>query len=146
MIKTPKTFDVTRLWLIAVFMIPLMISAQDSSSEFKLEGQSFDGKIRAKGILGLFAVQGTLSFNDGNLIWSARDDDDELPYKEEMVNGVLKFMAETEIENEDNVKWTGFYRNGQIYDVTAEWTRIPGDFVHDLLLPDVVILKFTPID
>lgn len=113
--------------------------------ELDLEGESFDGRIRARGILGLFRVRGTLSFDDGLLVWSARGSNESAPYEVERHGGLLRFSATVDVEGGSHVDWSGTYDGKTLLEVRAVWTRVDeDDFVHDLFLPDVVTLIFTP--
>lgn len=110
-----------------------------------LESSSFDGKIYAEGIYSLFGlikVEGTLSFTDSLLYWSARGSMDSIPYQCRMIDDHLMFTATAVIENDETISWRGFYDGEKLEDVQAIWTRREGDSVHDFLLPDIVTLKF----
>jgi hypothetical protein len=108
-----------------------------------LDGLSFDGSVRARGIIGLFSVNGNLSFADGQLIWTVKDSKDTGPYHTTEVEGGLNFNAKLSIENNEQVEWSGFYDGKTLHNVYAVWTRNKGDFVHDLFLPKQVTLDFT---
>lgn len=109
-------------------------------------GKTFHGKIKADGIYGLIGVKGTLSFEDGFLIWSAKGSHDKIEYSWESVDGGIKFYAKAPIGNGETIEWSGVYDGKTIINVKAAWTRQKGDFIHDLLLPDVLTLTFTPND
>lgn len=109
-----------------------------------LDGLAFDGKVRARGIIGLFSVKGILSFADGQLIWAVKDSQDIGPYQTTEVEGGINFKAHLSIENNEQVVWSGFYDGKTLHNAHAVWTRVKGDFVHDLLLPEQVTLDFTP--
>jgi hypothetical protein len=108
-----------------------------------LDGLTFDGSVRARGIIGLFSVKGNLSFANGQLIWAVKDSKDIGPYQITEVEGGISFKANLTIENNEQVEWSGFYDGNTLYDVQAIWTRNKGDFVHDLFLPKQVTLDFT---
>ncbi len=108
------------------------------------ENQRFSGSIRAKGLFGLVAVKGMLSFDSGNLCWTVEQSTDCAPYRTEDENGAHKFYASYLIENDERVEWSGAFNGNSLSHVTALWTRTPGDFIHDLLLPKKVTMKFTP--
>ncbi len=108
-----------------------------------LEGRSFEGTVRAKGILGLMSVKGTLSFLNGNLVWEARGEKDVGRYQVEVKDNELYFTAFLTIENDETVEWSGIFDGHSLHRVEAVWTRVEGDFVHDMLLPEQVILVFT---
>lgn len=115
----------------------------ESSGIPKLDGKSFQGRIRGEGMLGLFSVRGTLSFKDGLLIWEAKDSEVSAPYEEEDMDGILKFTSRVPGEGGTYVDWSGTYDGESVSGVKAIWTRIEEeDFIHDLFLPDVVTLVF----
>lgn len=114
-----------------------------ASAVLTLEGKSFQGRVRADGIFGLFSVKGTLSFKDGLLIWSAKGSDESAPYETESLDGLLKFTSRVPGESGTYVDWSGTYDGHSVNDVRAIWTRAgEDDFIHDLFLPDVVSLVF----
>lgn len=110
-----------------------------------LDGSAFQGVIRASGIYGLIGVEGTLSFSDGHLSWTVGEGKQEYqpaPYTLEERDGQLIFRARLPGETGDWVDWEGLYDGRMVRDVRAVWTRVPGDFVHDLLLPGQLTLRF----
>ncbi|MEE2565231.1 hypothetical protein [Hyphobacterium marinum] len=121
-------------------------AASTDEAHGSLDGLSVDGRIRARGIIGLFSVPGTLSFEDGDLFWATRGEVDSGPYSTRPGTGVIEFHAEHMTPEGDIVVWSGRYADGRFHDVTAVWTRVAGDAVHDLFLPDDVVLNFTPAD
>lgn len=111
-----------------------------------LDGRSISGRIRARGPAGLISVPGTLSFRDGNLVWSARGSEDSGPYQWRETGDAIEFRAEHVIENGEQAIWSGRFDGTRFHDVTAVWIRVEGDWVHDLFLPDRVVMEFTPDD
>ena len=111
-----------------------------------LDGLAVHGDIRAEGMAGLVSVRGRLSFRAGQLVWTVDGQSDTGPYQTEMTETGLAFSAEHVLENDERVFWTGRYDGARFRDVTAEWVRVEGDFIHDLLLPERVTLSFTPDD
>ncbi|WP_420434769.1 hypothetical protein [Hyphobacterium sp.] len=111
-----------------------------------LDGRSVSGRIRARGPAGLFSVPGTLSFRGGNLVWLARGNADSGPYQWRETGDAIEFRAEHVIENGERAIWSGSFDGTRFHDVTAVWVRVEGDWVHDLLLPDRVVMEFTPDD
>ncbi len=109
-----------------------------------LDGIVVPGSIRARGVFGMFRVGGTLSFRDGMLIWAARGEENAGPYSLTGTDGQFEFSAEHLIENDEHVRWSGSFDGQTATNVTAVWTRVEGDWVHDLLLPEQVTLEFTP--
>ncbi len=117
------------------------------TNALKLEGKSFQGRIRATGIIGLFSVKGTLSFKDGLLVWSVKGSGDSAPYETEEADGVLRFTSHVPEEGGSYIDWSGTYDGESVSNVKAIWTRAEEeDFIHDLFLPDVVTMLFTPKD
>lgn len=112
------------------------------------EGQSFTGTVRATGWRGLIGREGTLAFEGGRLSWRVGDEPQEFapaPYAlSPGREGSAIFRARMPGARGDHVEWHGRFDGSTLHDVTATWTRVPGDFVHDLLLPPVVTLRFTP--
>lgn len=121
---------------------PLMIAHEAAG----IDGLAVDGRIRARGVMGLVSVPGTLSFREGLLVWAAQDTIDCSPYTLTPVEGGYQFAAEYRIENDEHVSWSGWTDGESVRDVTAVWTRVEGDFIHDLLLPEQVTMRFTPDD
>lgn len=114
--------------------------------ESRLDGLSIEGRVRARGLIGVFSVPGTLSFQDGDLIWSVRGEDDRGAYRAWPVEDGIRFEARHVIENDETALWTGLYDGERVRDVSIVWTRVEGDFLHDLLLPGEVTLEFRPSD
>ena len=109
-----------------------------------LDGLVVHGRVRARGLIGLVSVPGELSFQGGMLVWATGDSEDVGPYAVSATDCLLAFTAEHVIENGEHVRWSGVSDGRTVSDVTAIWTRVEGDFVHDLLLPEQVTLDFTP--
>lgn len=109
-----------------------------------LDGLSAEGGIRARGLIGLVSVRGELSFSEGQLHWRVGEDVDSSPYSATETDGVIAFTSAHRMENGEHVLWTGVYDGDAFSDVTALWTRVEGDFVHDLVLPGEVVMVFTP--
>lgn len=110
-----------------------------------LDGQVFHGTIRAKGPFGLFGVKGVLSFQDGVMTWRVGEGEQDLYpacYTIAPSGDGVAFASSMHGPHGDQVAWSGRYQDGQLEDVEAVWEREEGDFVHDLLLPDVVTLRF----
>ncbi len=123
--------------------LPAARASIDQSLE-SLDGLVVPGKIRARGITGVFSVRGTLSFREGMLVWTVEGDEDVGAYSLIKRDGYVKFAAEHFIENNERVVWSGNSNGETVTDVTAVWTRVKGDFVHDVFLPAQVTLEFTP--
>lgn len=128
------------LWL---YSTALANSSQVEES-LSLEGRVFKGKIRAQGFLGLFKVAGTLSFQDNFLTWRVDDEIDTGLYKITPKNGLIHFSAHVKMANGESVDWQGYFNGTSLMQVRAIWTRIEGDFIHDLILPPVVTMIFLP--
>lgn len=111
----------------------------------ELDGRSFPGSIRARGIAGLFGVDGTLSFSNGELTWEAQGSRDTAPYEAELVDGQLLFQSLLPADDGTSVAWSGTFDGVSLRDVEARWSRATEeDAVHDFFLGDVVTLDFTP--
>lgn len=121
---------------------PMMIAHEEAG----IDGLEVDGRIRARGVMGLVSVPGTLSFREGLLVWAAQDTIDCTPYTLTPVEDGYHFAAQYRIENDEHVSWSGWTDGQTVRDVTAIWTRVEGDFIHDLLLPERVTMRFTPDD
>lgn len=109
-----------------------------------LDASSFPGTVRARGLIGLVRVSGTLSFVGGDLVWSSQGDTESGPYRTFVEGDECVFMAEYTLESGGQVRWTGVFDGQRVHDVRITWTRVTGDAVHDLFLPNVVALDFTP--
>ncbi|MCW9018576.1 MAG: hypothetical protein OQJ89_16505, partial [Kangiellaceae bacterium] len=110
-----------------------------------LDGKLFVGRMREKGIWGVFSGKGTLEFEQGKLIWRAGEaDKDYLPttYTTKLAGNKIIFSALMFGKNGDQLSWSGKYDGKNLFDVTAKWKRQKGDWVHDTLLPDVVTMVF----
>ncbi len=144
-IMSPYALKIVTLTLAlsVITVIPTIVMANEPD-DLSLEGKSFPGSIRAKGLIGLVSVKGTLSFNEGSLVWTVDSTNDTAPYKLEEFDGSVKFTSRMPTQDGEYVDWSGVYDGKTLSDVTALWTRGKGDFIHDLLLPDVVTLVFTP--
>lgn len=148
-----ETMRLPPIWPACMLLVALAPAAVADtgavSGADRLDGKSFHGSIRAKGVLGLFSRDGTLAFEDGLVAWTvdADDDPDEYPpaaYSVSELNGSIVFEARMTAEDGGTVDWSGVYADQQLSDVQAVWIRAGGDFIHDLLLPDVVTMVFTP--
>ncbi len=138
-----------RLIIIRIWVLVLIFGASGAQKahgppENALDGKSFDGSIRAKGVIGIVSVKGTLAFENGQLIWMVNGSKDIAPYQVDHVEGELVFSAQAPAENGEFVNWSGTFDGETIHNVTAKWTRVEGDIIHDLFLPDVVTMVFTP--
>jgi hypothetical protein len=124
------------------------VRAREPVAGLELDGQAFEGRIRATGLLGLFSRRGTLAFQDGVASWRVRGGDEQAfppaPYTTTRVGDTLEFRAIMPGRAGDHVDWSGRYDGHQLQDVRAVWTRVSGDAIHDLFLPDLVTLRFTP--
>jgi len=139
--------------IIATFLLALASLAPQASDEPScethgesgLDGQAFEGTIRAKGPFGLFAVKGVLSFESGAMAWRVGAGEQDLYpacYTTTPLGAGVAFTSNMRGRQGDKVAWSGRYEDGKLEGVEAVWQRQPGDFVHDLLLPDLVTLRF----
>ncbi len=118
--------------------------AQPDDRELRLDGLSVPGEIRAHGVYGAVGVEGVLSFANGSLCWSVDDERDCAPVEVLRGDGYLRFASEHLGERDERVQWSGRYDGQRFSDVTVLWTRVEGDAVHDLLLPERLVLGFEP--
>ncbi|WP_323761214.1 hypothetical protein [Maricaulis sp.] len=109
-----------------------------------LDTLEFEGTIRARGLIGLMRVSGTLGFANGDLVWTAQGETDRGPYVVRARDGRVAFMADYTLPSGEPVRWTGFFDGARLMDVEVVWSRRRGDLVHDLMLPVEVTLDFTP--
>lgn len=121
-----------------------LLAVSIETTQTDIDGLNVPGRIRANGLVGLVSVPGTLFFADGQLVWQARDTRDCAPYTLTPDGDAMRFTAHYRIENDEHVRWSGWTDGTRVRDVTAVWTRVEGDFVHDLFLPDEVLMVFTP--
>ncbi|MBT8085895.1 MAG: hypothetical protein HKP32_03655 [Woeseia sp.] len=122
----------------------------DAPATYSLDGKTFYGKIRARGLLGLFAKKSVLRFEGQLFSWSSGEDFRPAAYETREENGKIIFTAHA-VGNEgayanDYVDWRGEYDGESLSNVTAVWTRAQGggDWLHDLLLPQTVTFSFKP--
>ncbi|MHA6288119.1 hypothetical protein [Maricaulis sp. CAU 1757] len=118
--------------------------AAEQAPVTSLDGLVVPGRIRAQGVAGLLSVAGTLSFREGHLVWTARGETESGPYLLSESGGTVAFASDYRIANNERVQWAGTSDGRSVADVRVVWTRTPGDWVHDLLLPEQVTLTFTP--
>ncbi len=144
--KIVRTISKCFFWIFLIGLNGLSenILANENIQHNILDGECYEGKIRATGFWGLFSVKGTLSFSDGALFWTVKYTVDKCPYSIYETGSQTRFKSKMIFDSGDSVEWDGHYDGSMIHDVTAEWIRVEGDFIHDLLLPDVVTLVFTP--
>ena len=115
-----------------------------------LDGRSFDGLLKAKGLLELMRGRTSLDFEQGTLAWSAGEDFAPAPYETRRQDGLLVFTARASGRPDgqypdDHVDWSGVYDGESVRDVEAVWTRGKGrSRLLDVLLPGVVCFVFLP--
>ncbi|MFY0637556.1 hypothetical protein [Maricaulis maris] len=109
-----------------------------------LDASSYPGTVRARGLFGLVRVRGTLSFVGGDLVWSTQGETESGAYRIFVERDECIFIAEYTLDSGGQVRWTGVFDGQRVHTVRIIWTRVTGDAVHDLLLPNVVALEFTP--
>ena len=116
----------------------------DNSELFSLDGKTFHGQVRAKGILSIFKGRNILKFNNGFLTWSDGSSIETGEYQIIKKDNMIQFTAQTPLKYDGGiVLWEGFYNGKILIDVQANWVRgEKGHFLHDLLLPDIVTWKF----
>ncbi len=125
---------------------PAALESASAEEAGALDGLAFEGRVRARGLIGLFSVRGRLAFDAGALSWTVGASTDTGPYSVREIDGVLEFTAEHVLENDERALWTGRYDGSTVREVTIVWTREDGDFIHDLFLPSRVTLDFRPLD
>lgn len=130
--------------VLMVTMVLLLPSTAVEATANPLAGQSFAGEVRAKGIYGLVGVNGNLTFESGKLVWATKDSSESGDYEINYKDGLWHFSSYYTIENEEGVQWRGKFDGEKLMDVEIIWSRQPGDWVHDLLLPKQLTLTFTP--
>ena len=147
-VSSRRVYQETIMKLLTITMIIFTLcnlASAEQSQTLSLDGQSFEGKIHARGIYSLFGlikVRGTLSFENDSLLWSVDGSDDRIPFQSSIENDMLSFSAEAFIENDEKIEWLGTFDGERVRNVEVTWIRQEGDFVHDLLLPETVILQF----
>ena len=113
-----------------------------------LDGLTISGQIKASNVWLRISVNGVISFNAGQFSWSTDAGDGQgqsFPYHMEPSTECLLFTAwgAAEPGSDDEMYWQGCYDGGQLTDITARWTRVEKDIIHDLMLPEVVQFTFT---
>lgn len=138
-------FNAALLLTLAVSFSPsLNASPVPNAQRYALDGHTFSGNIKAKGLLGLVSVNGDLSFKNGLLYWSTHNEVDSAPYSVTYKNGYVIFKSKLLLTNGTQVDWVGQFDGENIREVLATWHREnENDFIHDLFLPDVVTLTFS---
>ena len=136
---------------IIALLVPLSsysAHADGNSPANALDGKSFVGKIRGTGLFSLIAIKSTLEFKQGTFTWTRGEDFKPAPYKTAAEDGKIIFTAHAVgkegVYADDYVDWRGIYDGESLRDVRAVWTRKEGsgDWLHDLLLPEVVTFVF----
>ena len=132
--------------IVAFMLVSSMpIYADDDSLDLSLDGKSFEGKLKVeKGFFRWITVKETITFKDGNFFWASgeRGGYQPTPYKAKEIVGSVVFTVRSSREEGDYIDWIGTYDGESLKNVTAVWTRIEKDFVHDLLLPQKVTFTF----
>lgn len=141
-----KAYILASLLLVASCAVSKAPMQLKENSDLTLDNKTFNGCVRASGIVGLICVDGVLSFKNGQLYWTVDDSVDKANFQLTPAEDFVSFSASYTIENNESVEWSGKYNGTIVYDVKALWTRQPGDWVHDMFLPDVVTMMFKPKD
>lgn len=144
--RNPPSADVRRRLIASLCVAGLSASvvAQPAEDGLHLDGLAIPGEIRAHGVYGAFGVDGVLSFDDGSLCWTVEGERDCAPVELIAGDGYLLFSSEHRGERDERIDWSGRYDGRTLSDVTVLWTRVEGDAVHDLLLPERLVLAFEP--
>ena len=109
-----------------------------------LDGRSFKGKLWATGLFRWIRAKDTIVFKEGTFAWTSGIDAGykPAPYETTEENGSVIFTVRSVREEGDYVDWSGVYDGESLSNVTAVWTRVEKDFVHDLLLPSKMTFIF----
>ncbi len=136
-----------KMKLMVIYMTAASIvyasNAKEQVVQNPLDGKKFSGEVRAKGIYGLVGVTGELEFYNGQLIWKTKDSLESGDYHVIEQDGIWHFSSRYTIENDEGVYWSGTFDGNTLDEVEIIWSRQPGDWVHDLLLPKQLKLSFT---
>ena len=135
------------LFFVLYMSATVVVAAPES--EHRLDGVVIKGTLKATNAWLRVGVKGTITFKEGRLYWSTEkkgEPEQTMAYRLESTDACLLFKAEglAEPGSSDEIQWQGCYDGVQLFNVTARWTRVEKDFIHDLMLPDVVYFSFTP--
>jgi hypothetical protein len=125
------------------------VSLAASETDSSLEGLVIQGQLKATNSWLRVGVQGSITVRDGRFIWSTgkhKEQVQSLPYQLTPTSNCLLLTAEGPAEpgSADVIHWQACVDEAQLSNVTARWTRVEKDFIHDLMLPDVVYFSFKP--
>lgn len=140
----PVTF--ARIELLAASLPATRASGRLDERRAGLDGQKFAGHLSGTGWLGWIGRGVTLLFVEGKFAWSAGINAGYKPvaYTTRRTSTGLVFTARAPRRSGDYVDWTGRYDGEALHDVTAVWSRLEQDLVHDLFLPATVEFVFKP--
>lgn len=137
------------LTIIVMMIISSICHSDAENLPIKMDGLSFSGQLKANNTWLRVGVKGQISFRDGDFYWMTNKhekDVQKMPYQVVQQGDVWLFTAAGPIETDsrDTIHWRGFYDGHSVTEVTATWRRVEKDFIHDLMLPEVVHFNFTP--
>ncbi len=117
------------------------------ASELSLDGKSFVGKLKAKNTWLRIGVKGSIHFEAGQFYWTTGKKDQDIqtaPYQLHQSGSHVIFTARVpeSLDSQDFVDWQGQYDGHTLSNVQAIWTRVEKDFIHDLMLPELVTFQF----
>jgi hypothetical protein len=125
------------------------VAVAEPETSDPLDGLVIKGKLKATNAWLRVGVRGTIEFSEGMLNWSTGKPDEQLqsvPYQLALTDVCLLLTAEGPAEpgSDDEIHWQGCFDGGKLTGITARWTRVEKDFIHDLMLPEVVYFSFSP--
>ncbi len=121
--------------------------AEESEISRPLDGQAFEGRYKvASGFYRFISVKLTIIFSDEHFHWLTGPEEGYHPvsYTTTRGNGTLQFTARLARKEGDSVEWSGNWEGKTLTNVSAVWTRLEKDFVHDLFLSSAVKFVFIP--
>jgi len=143
--KMRSNYGLVILWV-------LMGSASASEPLYHdFDGVTVNGKLKATNAWLRIGVKGRIQFDSGYFSWTTKADaqnSQRAPYQVTQLHDLLIFTTEYPLEpgSQDIIQWQGTHDGEHWISIKAVWDRTDKDFVHDLMLPEVVFFEFTPIN
>jgi|GEM_PF-7130409 len=114
------------------------------------DGMTIKGKLKATNAWLRIGVKGRIQFDSGYFSWTTKADEQNsqrAPYQVTQLHELLIFTTEYPLEpgSQDIIQWQGTHDGERWISIKAVWDRTDKDFVHDLMLPEVVFFEFKPI-
>lgn len=139
----------TVLLLCLGFSISNSNNAVGSDAEPVLDGHSFTGTLKATNTWLRVGVKGSIRFQAGQFSWKTDQEVESSvsgPYQIKQGAGYITFSAQLpeSSDSADMVYWQGQFDGSSLNKVMVRWQRSEQDFIHDLMLPEVVIFEFKP--